>query len=65
VFGTLFAMGPIAGLAAARVPARSRSALLFTVLWTAVALLISLSLLRWRRLLARRRENLALVAQGR
>ncbi|MCI0658147.1 MAG: hypothetical protein L0170_13935, partial [Acidobacteria bacterium] len=66
--GNLFAMGPIAGLAAGAVfllesPAL---ALVFIVLWTGVALMISLSLLRLaERLLARRRENLVLVAQGR
>jgi hypothetical protein len=66
--GYLFAAGPIAGLAGGALflldsPAL---ALVFIVLWTGVALTISLSLLRLaERLLARRRENLALVAEGR
>ena len=68
MFGSLLALGPIAVLAAGGVfllesPAL---ALLFVVLWTGVALLISRSLLRVaERSLSRRRENLALVAQGR
>ena len=68
MLGNLFAMSPIVGLAAGAIflldsPAL---ALVFVVLWTGVALLISMSLLRLaERLLSRRRENLALVAQGR
>jgi hypothetical protein len=68
MFGSLLALGPIAALAAGAVfllesPAL---ALLFIVLWTGVVLLISRSLLRVaERSLSRRRENLALVAQGR
>jgi len=67
MFGNLFAMGPILGLVAGAVFLLESAALalVFVMLWTGVALLIALPLMRLaERLLARRRENLALVAQG-
>jgi hypothetical protein len=68
MFGNLFAMVPILGLVAGALFLLQSAALalLFVMLWTGVALLISLPLMRLaENLLARRRENLALVAQGR
>jgi hypothetical protein len=68
MFGNLFAMGPILGLVAGAVFLLESAALalVLVMLWTGVALLIALPLMRLaERLLARRRENLALVAQGR
>jgi len=68
MFGNLFAMGPILGLVVGAVFLLESAALalVFVMLWTGAALLIALPLMRLaERLLARRRENLALVAQGR
>jgi hypothetical protein len=68
MLGNLLALGPIAALGFAGVfllhsPAM---ALLLVSLWTGVVLLISIPLMRLaERFLASRRENLALVAQGR